>query len=83
VWPNPVTGNHFTLESQVDLHIETIVLVDVQGRRLSIELEHGKQLRSGTSSAITCDRKISPGLYTLLITTSEGVAYSLKLLFED
>jgi hypothetical protein len=83
VWPNPVTGNHFTLESQVDLHIESIVLVDVQGRRFSIEVESGKQLRSGTSSAISCDRKISSGLYTLLITTSEGVAYSLKLVFEE
>lgn len=83
VWPNPVTGNHFTLESQVDLHIASLVLIDVQGIRFSIEVESGKQLRSGTSSAISCDRKISSGLYTLLITTSEGVAYSLKLLFED
>ena len=83
VWPNPVTGNEFTLESQVDLHIASIVLVDVQGRRFSIEVESGKQLRSGTSSAISCDRKISSGLYTLLITTSEGVAYSLKLVFEE
>jgi hypothetical protein len=83
VWPNPVTGNEFTLESQVDLHIASIVLVDMQGRRFSIEVEHGNQLRSGTSSAISCDRKISSGLYTLLITTSEGVAYSLKLVFEE
>lgn len=83
VWPNPVTGNSFNITSQLDLHIASIELIDVQGRKISLAVAGVKLLDSGTITSLSPSHTIPSGLYTLLITTSEGVAYSLKLVFEE
>ena len=83
VWPNPVTGNSFNITSQLDLHIASIELIDVQGRKISSAVAGVKLLDSGTITSLSPSHTIPSGLYTLLITTSEGVAYSLKLAFEE
>jgi hypothetical protein len=75
VYPNPVTGNSFTIEMDVNSSIVEVNLYDIQGKQIEIEYA----ISNEKNNCVVSTNNLSKGFYNILIV-SDSKYYRRKII---
>jgi hypothetical protein len=91
IFPNPLSGGELNIHFPQEVRVERVMLVDSQGRvipdsKFKARAELGRSIQGPYSdhleSLILNLESLAPGLYTLIITTHDGLLFSEKVVVE-
>ena len=76
IWPNPVSGNEINIRFPREEVVEKVQIIDGQGRFIP-----DSKFKVPTAIILNLEF-LAPGLYTLIVTTKDGMVCSEKVIIE-